>query len=121
MKHRTINDILAITDIPVVAIDSRGIITFINKVFEDAYGWNSEELVGQVITTIMPPQMRDAHNFGFSRFLVSEEARILNTPLVLPLFRKDGTTVEAEHYITGEKSGGSWRFAATITPKSEAV
>lgn len=117
MKHPTIVQILAEKDKPVVAIDNHGIITFVNDAFEAAYGWSAVELQGQIITVIMPPHMRDAHNFGFSRFLISQQPRILSTPLSLPVHCKDGSVVDAEHFIVGEKSDADWRFAATIVPK----
>lgn len=121
MTHQTVRDILATTNKPVIAIDEHGIITHVNSSFQPAYGWDERDLIGRVITAIMPPYMRDAHNFGFSRFLTSEQARILNKPLSLPVYCKDGTIVEAEHYIVGEKTNDVWRFAATITPKDKAV
>lgn len=119
MKQRSVNDILADDRLPVVAIDDHGLITFVNKPFEHEYGWTIDDLLGQVITVIMPAHMRDAHNFGFSRFLVSENPRILNQPLSLPILHKDGTETKAEHYITGDNEDGTWRFAATITPEEK--
>lgn len=118
MKHSKFADILAETKKPSIAIDEQGLITFVNKAFEYAYGWDRGELIGQVITCIMPPHMRDAHNFGYSRFLVTETARILNKTLILPVFCKNGTVVNAEHFITGEKLNNKWSFAATISPKN---
>lgn len=120
MNYPTVTDILAEQKKPVIAIDNHGLITFINEAFRRQYGWTSDELVGQVVTRIMPPHMRDAHNSGFSRFLLSEEPRILNKHLYLPVYCKDGTVIDAEHYITGEKHGNDWRFAATISPKGKA-
>jgi PAS domain S-box-containing protein len=121
MTHATVKDILATTSEPMVAIDEQGIITQVNSLFLSAYGWGEKDLVGRVITVIMPPYMRDAHNFGFSRFLMSEQARILNKPLSLPVYCKDGTIVEAEHYIAGEKTSNGWQFAATITRKDKVT
>ena len=121
MKRKTVTDILHEKKVPVIAIDNHGVITYVNKSFGQAYGWTEEELSGQVITVIMPPYMRDAHNFGFSRFIVSEQSRILNTPLSLPVQCKDGQVVEAEHYIVGEKSKDTWSFAATIIPKTKVT
>jgi PAS domain S-box-containing protein len=115
----SVDDILKETTIPVIAIDENGLITFVNKAFESAFGWNNEKLNGEVVTNIMPPHMRDAHNIGFSRFLITEAPRILNKPLALPVCCQDGTVVEAEHFIIGDKLEGKWRFAATITPKAE--
>lgn len=121
MTHTTVKNILATTDKPMIAIDEHGVITQVNDSFHPAYGWHERDLIGRVITIIMPPYMRDAHNFGFSRFLTSEQPRILNKLLSLPVYCKDGTIVEAEHYITGEKTETGWRFAATITPKDKAA
>lgn len=121
MKSATVTEILTKQDIPVIAIDEHGIITYTNQAFTRAYGWHDKELLGEVITRIMPPHMRDAHNFGFSRFLTTENPRILNQPLSLPVYCKDGETVDAEHFITGEKVDAKWRFAATITPMGKGV
>lgn len=115
MDPTTVAEIMNEKHRPIVAIDEEGIITAINHAFEQEYGWCSKDLVGKVITMIMPSQMRDAHNFGFSRFLVAEAPRILGKPLQLPVYCKDGTVVDAEHFIIGEKVNGKWRFAATIT------
>lgn len=115
MRPKTVAEILAKETEPVIAIDHDAVITFINPAFETAYGWRSQDLVGQVITAIMPAHMRDAHNFGFSRFLVTEAPRILNQPLQLPVQCKDGEVIDAEHFILGENKDGSWHFAATIT------
>lgn len=118
MKHRAYAEILKEANLPVISIDERGLIMFVNKPFIEAYGWSSDELKGQVVTAIMPTHMRDAHNFGFSRFLVSEQPRILNKALSLPVYCKNKTTIDAVHYITGEKIDNVWHFAATVTPKN---
>jgi PAS domain S-box-containing protein len=110
------SDLIELKDKPVVAIDELGVVTYVNEAFENEYGWSGTELIGEVITTIMPPFMKDAHNFGFSRFLATEVPRILDKSLSLPIYCKGGEIMSAEHYIVGEKSGGKWRFAATITP-----
>ncbi len=118
MPTVTVDMILAEKTKPVVAIDDNGIITYVNSAFEQAYGWHSEDVVGKVVTAIMPPHMRDAHNFGFSRFLVTHAPRILSKPLQLPVYCKNGEVIDAEHFIVGENSKGKWRFAATITKNS---
>ncbi|HLL60627.1 MAG TPA: PAS domain S-box protein [Candidatus Nitrosocosmicus sp.] len=112
--NKTVDDILKEKIAPVVAIDEHGLFFYLNEAFENAYGWKQEDLMGKLITLIMPPHMRDAHNFGFSRFLTTEVSKIQGIPLRLPIQCKDGTVLEAEHFIVGEKKDGKWRFAATI-------
>lgn len=110
----TLKDILKEKVHPAVGIDEKGLFFFVNKAFEQAYGWSEDDLCGELITQIIPLYMRDAHNFGFSRFLTTEAPRILHKPLRLPTQCKDGTVVDAEHIIVGEKQQGVWRFAALI-------
>jgi PAS domain S-box-containing protein len=113
-RPKTIKEILSIQDIPVVSINDHGVLTFVNKAFTETYGWEQADLLDKPVTTIMPPQFRDAHVVGFSRFLATEEAKITGMPLPLSILFKDGHVEEAEHYILGEKIKGKWLFAATI-------
>lgn len=110
----TVSELLALRDVPVVAIDQQGLITFVNKAFEKSYGWSGDELVNGSVTNIMPSHMRNAHNVGFSRYLATEQATLLGTPLMLSIQFKDGRVADAEHYILGDKIKDGWRFAAII-------
>ncbi|MDQ3014746.1 MAG: PAS domain S-box protein [bacterium] len=118
-KETNVDDILREKDLPAVAIDAQGIFFFVNEAFEKAYGWKKEDLIGNVITKIMPPYMRDAHNFGFSRFLTTETPRILGQKFALPVYCKNSDIVDAEHYIVGEKKDTVWRFAAIIQVRKD--
>src|SRR5438445_7680089 len=102
-KAITFDDILREKKVPAVAIDHDGIFFFVNDQFERQYGWSKHDLLGKIITIIMPPYMRDAHNFGFSRFLTTEAPRILGKHLPLPVYCKDGTIQNAKHFILGKK------------------
>lgn len=113
----TVDEILAITACPVVCINQGSFFTYINKAFEDTYGCTSEELLGKSVTTIMPEHMRNAHLVGISHFLVTEQPRVLQTPLPLHVLCKSGEVKDMELYIVGEKSKREWRFAATIKPR----
>ena len=111
----TYKDLMQMQDEPVVAIDDRGLFFYANKSFELAYGWSEQDLLGKMVTTIMPPHMRDAHNIGLSRFLTTEKSTLMYKPLDLPVTCKDGTTLSALHFIVGEKIDGKWKFAARIS------
>lgn len=56
------------------------------------FGWD-DELVGQRLLAIIPPELREAHIAGFIRSTVSGSGGLLGTPLPLPALRKDGTQV----------------------------
>lgn len=119
MRPRSVAEILALEDVPVVCIDEHGLFTLANKAFEKTYGWTEADLLNQPVTTIMPPAFRDAHTVGFSRYLATEQATLLGKPLPLAILYKDGHVAEAEHFILGEKKDNAWRFAATILPRSD--
>ena len=113
---KTIEEIKKLTDIPVVATDEQGNINFINKAFGEVFGWQKEEIIGRPLTTIIPPNLRDAHRLGFSRFLATKKPTLLNQPLNLKAIKKDGVIFDAEHLILAEQRGGHWIFGATIQP-----
>lgn len=115
-SDKSVQEILEEKRLPAVAIDENGLFFHINSAFEEEYGWSKNDLIGKVITQIIPPHMRDAHNFGFSRFLTTEVSKIQGKHLPLPIICKNGTIKDADHFIVGEKMNGKWRFAATITP-----
>ncbi|GAC1499406.1 MAG: PAS domain S-box protein [Candidatus Saccharimonadales bacterium] len=113
-RPKSVGEILEIRDIPAVAITRQGLFFYINEAFTHAYGWRTNDLIGQPVTKIMPENYRDAHNLGFSSFLNTEVATISGQPLNLAILYKDGTVNDAEHYILGEKIKNDWQFAATI-------
>lgn len=111
----TVDDMLALTDVPVVEIDQESIFTFINDAFTKEYGWTRDDLLGKSVVEIMPPYMRDGHNVGFSRFLTTEKSQLLGKPLPLQVCYKDGTEKMSTHFILGEKKNDRWRFSAIIS------
>lgn len=115
MKYpETVDEMLSLQDVPVVAIDQESIFTFVNKAFEKEYGWSSDDLLGKSVIEIMPKYMRSGHNVGFSRFLITESSDLLGKPLPLKVRYKDGTEKLSTHFIIGEKIYGRWRFSAII-------
>ena len=113
---KTINEIKSETHLPVIITDEQGCITYINKAFNTVYGWSHEELLGLPLEVIIPQSLHDSHRMSFSRFVMTEKARVLNHPLLLKTVTKGGIEVESEHFITAEKQGEKWFFAATISP-----
>ncbi|MDL2363229.1 MAG: PAS domain S-box protein [Patescibacteria group bacterium] len=111
---KTVEAMLLLTDVPVVAIDQESIFTFVNGAFEEEYGWTSEDLIGKPVTEIMPSHMRSGHNVGFARFLTTETSELLGKPLPLSVRYKNGSEKLSDHFILSEKKDGRWRFSAII-------
>jgi PAS domain S-box-containing protein len=115
---RSIDELQRETRVPVVIADQLGAIRFVNERFQRDFGWREADVIGRSLTTIIPPNLRDAHHLGFSRFLTTAKATLLDQPLRLKIVTPDGGEVEAEHVIVAEKKAGEWFFGATITPLS---
>ena len=113
---KTIEELKGEKDLPMVLADEQGLITYVNVMFQKVFGWQSNEVVGRPLTTIIPPNLRDAHHMGFSRFLVTGKPTLLNQPLKLKAIKKDGTIFDAEHFIVAERIKNNWVFGATIQP-----
>ena len=101
--------------VPVIFADLKGIITAINQQFEDTFLWKADRLKGMPISTIIPKGLHDSHNMGFSRFAVSGQGTLLNTPLDLEIKLGNGEVILAEHLIVFLEKDGEKLFAAKIT------
>ena len=113
---KTIKELIVEKDIPVVISDHNGFITYVNKSFEEIFGWNKNEVTGKPLTLIIPKKLHDSHNLGFSRFLTTSMPTLLNKPLNLKAVTKDGREIDSEHIIIAERENGKWVFGATIRP-----
>lgn len=100
----------------VVIADGLGRIAFVNAAFERLFGWRASELLGRSLTVIIPPDLRDAHLLGFSRFTVAGNPTVINHPLVTKSLARDGRVFDATHHIVAESTEEGWSFGATIIP-----
>jgi len=107
------------TKVPVIVANDVGIIVRVNSLFEQAFSWTSSELLGQPISTVIPINLRDAHNMGFSRYGISGESTLLNMPLDLEILTGSGEVKIAQHFITTLRQKGVAMFAAKIVLRSD--
>lgn len=106
-------------EVPVIFVDYNGIVTHVNGQFEESYSWPTEQLVGKPLSTIIPENLHDSHNMGFSKYMISGQPTILNTSLQLQIRLGNGEIVSAEHFIIDLKDHGQELVAAKITPLSD--
>ena len=116
VRPQNIEALKAINEVPVVIANSQGLIIYINDCFEKVLEWSGDDVIGELITIILPSSFRDSHNLAFSRFQASEKATVLNHPLELMTITKSQQEIMTEHYIIAEKVGGDWLFGAMLTP-----
>ncbi len=111
-----IDQLMSESEVPVVIADQRGIIAHVNRSLEKVFNWKEEDLVGKGLVILIPPNLRDAHQIGFSRFYVTGSGTLLDQALDLKVMTGDGKEVLAEHTISAEKIDGEWVFGARIRP-----
>ncbi|GAA0621075.1 hypothetical protein GCM10009547_24630 [Sporichthya brevicatena] len=80
----------------VFVVDSSGKILFVNGQGETLFGWTREELVGQPIETLVPPNARAAHPMHRGQYFGAPQVRPMGAGLDLFGCRKDGSQFPAE-------------------------
>jgi PAS domain S-box-containing protein len=83
----------------VVAADDSNRLIAVSPSAAELLGGAPEDLVGQRITTIIPPRLREQHVAGFTRHLTTGQARAIGVELHLPVLRLDGEEVLRRFFI----------------------
>ncbi|MBI4419648.1 MAG: PAS domain S-box protein [Gemmatimonadetes bacterium] len=103
-----------------VAIDERGVVTGWNGQAERIFGWSRDEAVGQMLAdTIIPPQHRDAHRAGLTRYLATGEGPVLNRIIEITALRKNGEEFPVELTISPLVVGGKRSFTSFVRDITE--
>jgi len=85
----------------IITIDDKGRILEFNAAAEHTFGYRSEEVVGrEMAELIVPPALRSQHRHGFSRYLETGDAHLLNRRIEIVGMRADGTEFPVELTIT---------------------
>jgi PAS domain S-box-containing protein len=77
----------------VVAVDSRGVIRFVNTNAEKLCGYESSELVGERVEILVPASRRSSHKRNIDSYHSAPTAREMGDRRDLGLRKKDGTIV----------------------------
>ena len=112
----TLDDLYDKHDVPVVIVDNEGIIQYVNQKFLNVFEYQKDEIIEEHIVKIIPPDLRDAHNSGFSRYLSTGESTIMEKELELKAIKKGGEVFMATHYILSGKRDNKIQVGATILP-----
>ncbi|GFM34481.1 PAS domain-containing protein [Desulfovibrio subterraneus] len=115
----TFKELRARQDVPVIVVDGEGMVLEINEAFSETYGWSVSDLVGKMLSRIIPSQLRDAHHMGFARHQMTGARTVLGMAVDLSILLPDGCEVVAIHYIVDGEEDGHKCYAATIVPRAE--
>lgn len=104
-----------------VVSDFSGYIVFVNPKAVDLFGYqNANELIGEKIEILLPPELREVHNQHRKTYTQSPKQRPMGTGLTLEGIKKDGTKFFVEvslNYFEYEKKNYVLSLVNDITPR----
>jgi two-component system, sensor histidine kinase len=104
----------------VIVMNPEGMVVEWNSKAEVEFGWLESEAVGSNLSDlIIPPEYRDAHKRGLSRYMNTGEGRILNKRLELTAIHRNGGEFPVELTVTPIRWGDSYLFSAFVRNISE--
>ncbi len=98
----------------IIYIDNRGEIIFWNGAAEHIFGYNREEVVGQLVTMIMPERYRDQHQKGINRSIETGLLKSVDKAVELKGLKKGGREFPIELSISSWKIRNDVFFTAII-------
>ena len=98
-------EVLRCTADPIVVINATGVVVNASDSVQDVFGWDSEELVGQNISVLMPEPHRSRHDDYLRSHLATGKTAVLGKVRRLQGQRRDGTTFPIE--LTASRVGSS--------------
>jgi len=106
-----------------VVIDQEGTILSINPTGERMFGYETNELIGRPLETLLPERYRGHHNHLRSQFNNNPVPRRMGLGRDLTGLRKDGIEFPVEISLSYSRSGGSFlaiAFISDITLRKKA-
>ncbi|MCW8890739.1 MAG: PAS domain S-box protein, partial [Sedimenticola sp.] len=106
----------------IVIIDEQGSIVSFNQSAESLFGYQRREVLGrEIASAIIPPSFREQHYAGFSRFINTGEAHIIDKRIEVTAMRADESEFPVELTVTGFHIRGVRFFTAFIRDITERV
>ncbi len=97
-----------------VIVDARGRICLVNGQVEKLFGYQRDELIGQLIEVLVPERYRAAHPQHRSDYAFDPRARPMGANLALAARRKDGSEFPSEISLSPLKTEGGTLVTAAI-------
>jgi PAS domain S-box-containing protein len=89
----------------ILEMDEDSVILSVNPAVERMFGYAPHEMVGQPLSILIPPRLREAHRMGVARYLASGRRHIPWTGVELPAVTRSGGEIPVEigfgEYVRG--------------------
>jgi PAS domain S-box-containing protein len=103
----------------VITVDESGLILFTNPATKRIFGYDSAELIGRPLTTLMPDFMRKLHEAGFKRYLATGQRHINWQGTEFIGMRKNGEEFPLEISFGEQIRNGQRSFTGFVRDISE--
>src|SRR5215208_8126138 len=103
----------------IVTITPDGIVRWFNRGAERIFDYAAEEVIGQLVTLLMPERYRELCMAGLHRYLRTGEARVAGGTFELMGLRKDGSEFPIEMSLGETHEDGEWLFTGVIRDIAE--
>lgn len=92
-----LNTLVASVGEGIMTINEKGLIESYNAAAAHIFGYEVDEVIGQPLDILMPPEMRGPHLQGMRNYLQTGERKVIGRPnAALPGLRKDGSRFTLE-------------------------
>jgi PAS domain S-box-containing protein len=98
----------------IVAIDHEGLITYVNPMAEETFGYATGDLIGRPVETLLPSRVAERHLEHRSAFLQHPAARPMGIGLDLSGRRRDGTEFPVEISLSPVHTDNGIQVFATV-------
>ena len=102
-----------------VVIDENGIVQSFSTAAERLFGYDSDEVIAQNVSLLMPSPYREEHDSYLARYKRTGERRIIGVGRVVVGRRKDGSTFPMELAVGEMRSGAQHFFTGFIRDLTE--
>jgi PAS domain S-box-containing protein len=118
-EHARVRELLEAAPDAIVEVDQAGHIVLLNRVTETLFGYRREELLGQPVEVLVPPELH-AHHLSYRHgYSAHPTTRPMGRGLHLEAQRKDGTRFPVEISLSPVPTEEGLRVLAIIRDVSE--
>ena len=112
--------ILDVAGMAILATDSKGIVTAVNRGTAKLFGYSENELVGMPMRILVPPHLRQRHDRLVQEFIDNElEEMHMGKRGERIGYRRDGSFFPIEVYIAKFRNEDDWVLVATLQDLTE--
>ncbi len=103
----------------VISIDGNGVIKYWNPAAERILGYQSNDMMGRGIGTIIPDKYSENYRNGLKQFYETGFGNILGKSVEVTALRKDGVEIPVELAVSGFRLGGAWHSVGIMRDITE--